>query len=294
MLAIECLKAILYGIVEGVTEWLPVSSTGHLILFGAWIPFSFTKDPTLLKEFFEMFEVVIQLGAITAVLVAYWHRLVPWGGGCQTKDARATRRLWSKLLLAGLPAALIGVVGDALLLRLTGRDLDALLYRPLVVSLALVFYGICFLWLERHRGKEFCPVLSVGEEITAKRAFLIGCFQCLAILPGTSRSGATILGARLLGVSRPGATEFSFLLAVPVMLGAGAIKLTGFLSYLWGEGTPLPRIAWLLLALGVLVSYFISRATLRFFLAFVRRHSFVPFGIYRILLGIVVLASVFF
>lgn len=289
MLAIECLKAILYGIVEGVTEWLPISSTGHLILLSERLPFAFCEDGALLAEFLEMFDVVIQLGAILAVAVIYWRRLCPWVHPKASPERRASMALWGRVIPAGIPAALVGIVGDRLLLKWTGRDIDGWLYTSTVVAAALIVYGVAFLWMERrHR----LPSVSSTNEITAKHALAIGAFQALSILPGTSRSGSTILGASLMGVSRPCATEFSFFLAIPVMLGAGGIKLLGFFSYLSG-GIPLPPVAWLLLLLGALTAFLVSLIAIRFLTDFIKRHSFVPFGIYRILLGSLVLADRF-
>ena len=287
MQILEWCKAILYGILEGITEWLPVSSTGHLILFGERLPFRFTADAGLLAEFEEMFEVVIQLGAICAVLVLYWNRLVPMK---KTKAERIQiRRLWGRVCIASLPAAVVGILVDRVILSLTGRDLDGWLYHAPVVAVALIVYGVAFLLPERFFGTRVTQIDST-DRISNRQAMGVGLFQALSLIPGTSRSGSTILGARLMGLSRNEGTEFSFFMAIPVMLGAGGIKMLGFLQYVAETGVTVPVDAWIILAIGCAVSFGVSMIAIRFLTDFVKRHSFAPFGIYRILLGAAVLA----
>ena len=288
MVVFELLKAILYGIVEGITEWLPISSTGHLILLEDWLPFAFVGDPVFLAEFWEMFGVVIQLGAILAVLVLFWSRLVPFGKRKTGAEKRATWRLWGRVLVASIPAALIGIVGDKLLEVLTGKDIDGWFYNSFVVAAALIVCGVAFIIIEKKNAQK-TPNVSQIEDISVKNALTIGAFQALSIIPGTSRSGSTILGSMLVGISRTAAAEFSFFMAIPVMVGASGIKALGFLSYVWESGVAVPALAWVVLLLGCAVSFAVSMMAIRFLMDFVKRHSFAPFGIYRIALGALVL-----
>ena len=288
MIVFELLKAILYGIVEGITEWLPISSTGHLILLEDWLPFAFSGDRVFLDEFWEMFGVVIQLGAIFAVVVLYWSRLVPFGKGKTEAEKRATWQLWGRVLVASLPAAFVGVVLDKVLEKVTGKDIDGWFYNSIVVATALIVYGIAFIVIERKNAQK-TPHVAQIEEISIKNALAIGAFQALSIIPGTSRSGSTILGSMLVGISRTAAAEFSFFMAIPVMVGASGIKALGFLSYVIENNVSVPAMAWVVLALGCLVSFVVSMMAIRFLMDFVKKHSFAPFGIYRIALGILVL-----
>lgn len=288
MQIIEWLKAALYGIVEGITEWLPVSSTGHLILLSEWFPFAFSEDEAFLGEFWEMFEVVIQLGAILAVLVLFRRRLFPFGKRKTSAEKRDTWRLWGKVLVASVPAAVVGLLGDKLLEKLTGKDIDGWLYNGLVVAVALIVYGVAFIVVERMRKGRLPRVDSVYD-ISPLTALFIGLFQALSLIPGTSRSGSTILGSILLGVSRTAAAEFSFFMAVPVMVGASGVKSLGFARYLRAEQISMPTNAWIILGVGCAVSFFISLVAIRFLTDFVKKHSFAPFGVYRIILGAAVL-----
>lgn len=287
-MVLEWLKALLWGLIEGVTEWLPISSTGHLILFESMIPFAFSSNPDLLAAFCEMFEVVIQLGAILAVAVLYRKRLFP----CLKKQSRIDqnehRSLWPRLVIASIPAALIGTVGDRLLEMYSGKDLDGWLYNEPTVALMLILYGVAFLAVERNT-QERTPKYTTVADFSYRTAFGIGCFQALSIVPGTSRSGATILGAILLGASRTAAAEFSFFLAIPAMVGASAIKILGFVGYLRETSLLIPPDAWLVLTIGCVTSFLISTVVIRFLTDFVKRHSFAAFGVYRIALGAVVL-----
>lgn len=288
----ELLRAILYGTVEGVTEWLPVSSTGHLILLNAVpaLAIGTSLPPELRAEFCEMFEVVIQLGAILAVIVFFFDRLYPFSLKKHPKsreESRRALRLWAKIAVSCLPAAVAGVAADLLLERLTGRDLNSLLYTPAVVSAALIIYGVLFIVVE-HLRKGKTPVTNDAEGIGFARALTVGAFQALAIIPGTSRSGSTVLGACCLGISRTAAAEFSFFMAIPTMLGASFIKCVGFIGYLSESGASLPCGEIAALAAAFVTAFLVSLAIVRFLLDFVRRHSFSAFGIYRILLGIAV------
>ena len=288
MMLLEWLKAMLYGIVEGVTEWLPVSSTGHLILLEDLLPFRFTSDPVLLAEFGEMFEVVIQLGAILAVVILFFGRLWPFFRGKSREERVGTWSLWLKVIVASVPAAFVGIVIDKLLEKLTSRDIDGWLYNSLVVAAALIVYGVAFILVERfNRGRT--PRVERVEQIDYKTALCIGAFQALSIVPGTSRSGSTILGSMLLGLSRTVGAEFSFFMAIPAMLGASAIKAFGFAEYVAQSGVTVPLDAWIVLAVGCLVSFAVSLVAIRFLMDFVKKHSFAPFGVYRIVLGALVL-----
>ena len=266
----EILKAILFGIVEGITEWLPVSSTGHLILLDEFIQLKVSA------EFYEMFEVVIQLGAILAVIVLFFHKLWPFSAKKSAAEKKDTWNLWFKVIVAVIPSAVLGLLLD--------DWMDANLYNYVVVAIALVFYGVAFMLVEkRNAGKNFA-VNSVYE-IDYKTALLIGAFQVLSLIPGTSRSGSTILGAILLGVARPAGAEFSFFLAIPTMLGASGLKLLKYL--LEGLLPTANEIA--VLIVGCIVSFLVSLLVIKVLMDYVRRHSFSAFGVYRIVLGIIVL-----
>lgn len=289
----EYLKAALYGIVEGITEWLPISSTGHLILIQDYLPFAFTSDKVMIEQFSEMFEVVIQLGAILAVVVLFWHRLWPFSRKKTLVERRNTWSLWFKVVIASIPAALVGIVGDKILEHFTSKDIDGWLYNSLVVGAALVVYGIAFIVIE-HFHKGTMPKYETVEEIPYSKALVIGMFQALSIVPGTSRSGSTILGSMLLGLSRTAAAEFCFFMAIPAMVGASGIKALGFFQYLNETSATVPMTAWIVLAIGCAVSFFVSLIAIRFLMDFVKKHSFSAFGIYRILLGLLVLLMWFF
>ena len=266
----EILKAILFGIVEGITEWLPVSSTGHLILLDEFIQLKVSA------EFYEMFEVVIQLGAILAVIVLFFHKLWPFSAKKSAAEKKDTWNLWFKVIVAVIPSAVLGLLLD--------DWMDANLYNYVVVAIALVFYGVAFMLVEkRNAGKNFA-VNSVYE-IDYKTALLIGAFQVLSLIPGTSRSGSTILGAILLGVARPAGAEFSFFLAIPTMLGASGLKLLKYL--LEGLLPTANEIA--VLIVGCIVSFLVSLLVIKVLMDYVRRHSFSAFGVYRIVLGAAVL-----
>ena len=274
MFILEILKAIAQGIVEGITEWLPVSSTGHILLLDA-----FWKMNVTTPGFFDVFKVVIQLGAILAVVVLYFNKLNPFSPKKTAAEKKGTWVLWSKVLVASIPAAVAGLALDELI--------DSVLSTPVVIATALIVYGIAFIIMESR--KEHAVKVETVEDITYKHAFGIGAFQMLALIPGTSRSGSTILGASLLGTSRTAAAEFSFFMAIPVMLGASGLKLVDALLL---EGVTFTGEEWLLLGIATVVSFIVSLLVIRGLMAFIKKHSFKPFGWYRIALGAVVLLCV--
>ena len=285
---IEILKAILFGIVEGITEWLPVSSTGHIILLDEFIQLQATD------AFKSMFDVVIQLGAILAVIVLFFHKLNPFAFKTKTKQERKdTWTLWFKVCLAIIPSGVLGVLFD--------DWMDAHLHNGIVVSIALIVYGVAFILVERRntrgkyekvRGKNGSPMMIQSgtiadvHDIGWKTALYIGCFQALSLIPGTSRSGSTILGAILLGVGRGAGAEFSFFMAIPTMLGASAIKL---LKFFLESGFGMAGSELTVLLVGMVVSFIVSLLVIKGLMEYVRNHSFSVFGVYRIILGIVVL-----
>lgn len=283
---IELLKALLYGIVEGITEWLPVSSTGHLILLDEFLSLNVAPElgTEFADEFWSMFEVVIQLGAILAVVVMFFAKLNPFAPSKNGEEKRATWSMWGKVLVASLPAAFFGIVFDKILEKISGRDIDGWLYNAWVVAAALIVYGILFIVIEKyHKGRS--ARINDIESISYKNAFAIGVFQMLAIIPGTSRSGSTILGSMLLGLSRTAAAEFSFFMAIPAMAGGSLIKALGFLGYVSEAGVTVPASAWIVLAVASVVAFAVSMVAIKFLMDFVRRHSFSVFGVYRIILG---------
>ncbi|HIT64957.1 MAG TPA: undecaprenyl-diphosphate phosphatase [Candidatus Ventrimonas merdavium] len=265
---IEFLKVVVLGLVEGFTEWLPISSTGHMILVDEIIHLNVTED------FMSMFRVVIQLGAILAVVVLYFHKLNPFASGKTEKQRIATFQLWVKIVVACIPAAVFGLLFD--------DWMDAHLYNGYVVAAMLVVYGILFIMLEnRNKYTEF-PIQRTAQ-IHYQTALYIGLFQVLSLVPGTSRSGATILGAMLLGCSRGAAAEFSFFLGIPVMFGASLLKLVKFgFSF---TGTEI-----FYLIAGMLIAFVVSVYSIKFLMSYIRRNDFKVFGYYRIVLGVIVLA----
>lgn len=273
MSLIEILKVIVLGIVEGITEWLPISSTGHLILVDEFLKLKATE------EFKEMFDVVIQLGAILAVIVIYFKKLWPVDReNAEHKVAWNKDKLilWGKILIACIPAAVIGILFD--------DTIDKYFYNPYVVSITLIIYGIAFIIIEvLHKGKEF-KITALGK-MSIKTALIIGVFQVLALIPGTSRSGATIVGAMLIGTDRTTAAEFTFYLAIPVMLGASLLKMVKFI--LGGGVLGSAEIIYLLV--GMAVAFIVSIIVIKFLMAYIKKHDFKVFGIYRIILGIAVL-----
>ena len=266
----EILKAILFGIVEGITEWLPVSSTGHLILLNEFL----TLDVT--ESFQKMFDVVIQLGAIVAVIL-FFNKLNPFSPKKSPARKKKTWELWFKVCVAIVPSGIIGILFDDLL--------EQYLHGGIPVAIALIVYGIAFILVERRNAGK-TPAIKDVYSIDYKTAILIGCFQCLSLWPGTSRSGSTILGAILLGVARGAGSEFSFFMAIPTMLGASAIKL---LKYFLESGFGMTGLELGILLTGCVVSFIVSLLVIKALMEYVRNHSFSAFGVYRIALGIVVL-----
>lgn len=268
----ELLKAVLFGIVEGVTEWLPISSTGHLILLNEFITLNVSD------EFRSMFDVVIQLGAILAVIVLFFHKLNPFSPRKTEREKKQTWQLWFKVIAAIIPSGIVGVLFD--------DWMEAHFHNATVVSIALIVYGVAFILVERRNARRVGG--KTVEDVYAidyKTALLIGCFQCLSLIPGTSRSGSTILGAILIGVGRSAGAEFSFFMAIPTMLGASAIKgLKFLLSGVAATGTEIG-----VLIVGCVVSFVVSLLVIRGLMEYVRKHSFSAFGVYRIILGVVVL-----
>ena len=265
---IEVIKAVILGIIQGITEWLPISSTGHLILFDNIWPMA--SSP----EFFEVFKVVIQFGSILAVLVLFFDKLNPFSPKKGYRDKKETFDLWKKVVAGCIPIVIVGLPLDMIL-----EDYLSGVY---VIAATLILYGIAFIVIE---SRASVPSMNTPQDLTYKTAFFIGCFQVLAAIPGTSRSGATILGAVLLGCSRYVASEFSFFLAVPVMAGASGLKL---LKYFLKEGM-FSGPEWFLLIIGTLVSFIVSIFAIRLLLGYIRNHDFKVFGVYRIILGIVVI-----
>lgn len=275
---LEIIKALIYGIVEGITEWLPISSTGHLILVEELLPFHGTSE-----GFFDMFDVVIQLGAIMAVVVLFWSQIFPFA---LTKKERGNKTgimsfikmdimtLWFKILVACVPAAVIGILFDDVF--------DALFYNYFCVALALIVFGVAFIVVENWNKGRSAKINSLAE-ITYQTALMIGVFQLIAaVFPGTSRSGATIVGALLIGVSRTVAAEFTFFLAIPVMFGASLLKVLKF-------GFDFTGLELTLLAIGTVTAFAVSMFVLKFLMGYIKKHDFKVFGWYRIILGVIVL-----
>ena len=267
---IEILKSILYGIVEGITEWLPISSTGHMILLEEIMPMNVSKS------FWGMFLVVIQLGAILAVVVLYWNKIFPFRKNKEGKctSVKSIWILWSKILVATIPAAIIGLALD--------DWIDAHLYNGFVVAIMLILVGVAFIYIE-NRNKDMRPSVNSLSALSYKDALIIGLFQVVAaVLPGTSRSGATIVGGLMIGVGRAVAAEFTFFLAIPVMFGASLLKLVKF-------GLAFSVLEFFILVIGMVVAFFVSIFVIRFLMSYIKKHDFKVFGWYRIVLGAFVL-----
>ncbi len=268
---IEILQAILFGIVEGVTEWLPISSTGHLILLNEFIHLDVSG------EFQSMFDVVIQLGAILAVIVLFFHKLNPFAPSKSRAEKKQTWDLWFHVVAAIIPSGVVGILFD--------DWMDAHLHNGIVVAAALIVYGVAFILVERQNTARHLRTVNDVHHITYRTALGIGLFQCLSLVPGTSRSGSTILGAIMLGVGRSAGAEFSFFMAIPTMLGASGIKLLKFML----SGVGISAMETTILLVGCIVSFLVSLLVIRGLMEYVRKHSFSAFGVYRILLGAVVL-----
>ncbi|AXU27356.1 TPA: undecaprenyl-diphosphate phosphatase [Clostridioides difficile] len=266
---LEIFKAVILGIVQGITEWLPVSSTGHMILVDEFIKLNFSNT------FISTFLVVIQFGSILAVLVIFFRKLNPFDSAKNIKQKKETVRLWLKVIIAVIPSGVIGILFE--------DDIDRVFFNSTVVAIALIVYGIIMIGLEKRNKR---PKYKDFSQVTYKLALCIGLFQCLALIPGTSRSGSTIIGAVLLGTSRYVAAEFSFFLAIPTMLGASALKLLK-------AGFGFTGFEWLILGVGSVVAFVVSIVVIKFFMDYIKKHDFKVFGYYRIVLGIVVLAYFF-
>lgn len=270
---IEILKVIFLGIVEGITEWLPISSTGHMLLVDEFITLNMSE------EFKEMFFVVIQLGAIIAVVVMFWNKMWPFQlkDKSQPKVKMNTINMWLKVVVACIPSAVLGLLFDDLLEEYFGN--------AVTIAIMLIVYGIAFILVE-NCNKKRTPKVETLDDISYKTAFIIGLFQVLSMIPGTSRSGATIVGALLIGVSRTAAAEFTFFLAVPTMVGASLLKLVKF-------GFAFTSAELITLAIGMVVAFAVSLLCIKFLMSFIKKHDFKPFGWYRIALGIIVLVYFF-
>ena len=294
---IEFLKAALFGIVEGITEWLPISSTGHMILLNEFVKLNVSD------QFWKMFEVVIQFGAIIAVVILFWNKLWPFKAGVAYKknadkiadEAKAkgikdnskvwkpgALDMWLKIVVACIPAAIVGVLFD--------DKIDELFYHPIPVAIALIVVGVLFIIVESTISKNKKPVVRSIDEITYKDAIIIGIFQLFAAMfPGTSRSGATIIGGLIIGLSRGIAAEFTFFLAVPVMFGASLLKIAKYAAV----GMAMTGTEWIVLIVGCLVAFFVSVFVIKFLMGYIKKHDFKVFGVYRIILGIAVIALSF-
>ena len=275
---LEMLKAFFFGLVEGITEWLPVSSTGHLVLFNNFI----TMDVS--AEFMEMFTVVIQLGAIMAVIILYFSKLNPFSRKKTPQQRKGTWSLWGKVVVGCIPAAIVGVALD--------DWADAHLYNAVVIAGALILYGVIFIVIERlnkRQGAHTRRRVQEVEELDLLTAFKIGCFQCLAIVPGTSRSGSTIIGGLLCGCSRVAAIEFSFFMAIPVMFGWSVLKIAKLVL----GGVVLTSTELAVGAVGLVVAFVTSVLSIKFLMGYIQKHDFGVFGWYRIALAVVVLVAVF-
>ena len=270
MQILEILKAIIIGIVEGITEWLPISSTGHMILVDELMQLDVSP------EFLEMFLVVIQLGAICAVPVLFWDKLWPFSKNTETVQRQIILDRWVKVIIGAVPAAVLGLLLDDLL--------DTYLYNYVVVAIALIVYGIGFIIVEKIKAEKEFAINSI-DEMTYADALKVGAFQTLSLIPGTSRSGSTILGGIILGISREASAEFSFFMAIPIMLGASGLKLLKFIL----EGVTATGGEIMLLLVGIVVSFLVSFFVIKFLMDFVKRHDFKIFGYYRIALGALVI-----
>ena len=270
----EILKAILFGLVEGITEWLPISSTGHMILLDELVHLNVTS------EFYKLFEVVIQLGAILAVVVIYFKTLLPWGFGKDKEDTKNTISLWLKVILACIPAAVIGLLFD--------DWFDEHFYNAQTVAIALIAYGVIFIVMDNIKKLSSRDTRSLNT-VTWREAIGVGIFQLLALIPGTSRSGSTIIGGLVFGLDRKTAADFTFILAIPVMFGASLLKVVKYIA----SGAVMSALEFEILAVGCVVAFLVSVIVIKFLINYLKKHGFKAFGIYRIILGIIVLAYFF-
>ncbi len=274
-LFLNIIKSVLYGIVQGITEWLPISSTGHLILMKSFLPMNVYTDAVSNQNFWDMYKVVIQFGSILAVLLLYFKRLNPFDPKLKPAKKRGIYRLWILIIIACIPAGIAGILLDDLV--------DSVLSASWVIAVTLILYGVLFIWME---NKEHQYTVETVKDITPKKALGVGAFQMLALIPGTSRSGSTILGATLLGFNRSTATEFSFFMAIPVMFGASLLKIIK-------ADIAITFASVIVLLVGCLVSFGVSVVAIRYLMQYIRKHDFKIFGIYRIILGLIVLMFYF-
>ncbi len=269
------LKSVLYGIVQGITEWLPISSTGHLILMKTFLPMNVYVDAVSNQNFWDMYKVVIQFGSILAVLLLYFNRLNPFNPKLKPAKKKGIYRLWLMVLIACIPAGIAGILLDDLI--------DSVLSASWVIAVTLILYGILFIWME---NKQHQYTVESVKDITPKKALGVGAFQMLALIPGTSRSGSTILGATLLGFDRGTAAEFSFFMAIPVMFGASLLKIIK-------ADIAITFTSVVVLLVGCVVSFGVSVIAIRYLMQYIRKHDFKIFGAYRIILGLIVLLFYF-
>lgn len=274
---INLIKSILYGIVQGITEWIPVSSTAHLIMMRSFMPLNVFDSPSFNQEFWDLYKVVIQLGSILAVLVIFRKRLNPFAENITEKRKKHILRMWLLILIACIPAGIAGVLLDDLI--------DEKLSALWIMAVMLILVGGAFIWMEQNRKEP--AIKSIGR-ISQLHALLVGCWQVLALIPGTSRSGATILGETLLGFDRVTAVEFSFFLAIPVMFGASLLKVIKYIA----AGAAFSFSGFIILLAGMAAAFLVSLLFIRFMLNYIRRHDFTVFGIYRIALGLIMLVFV--
>lgn len=272
---LEILKSVLQGIVQGITEWLPISSTGHMLLLDQFLHMTVSDDPMRNQAFFDLFKVVIQFGSILAVIVLYFHKLNPFSGKKSPLERTDTWKLWGKVLIASIPAGVIGIAFDDLI--------DGVLSSPYVIAATLIIYGLLFIVLESLHRK---PKINSFGELNIPTVLLIGVCQMLALIPGTSRSGATILGAVALGCSRYVAAEFSFFMAIPAMVGGSGIKM---LKFAMDYGLGFSGLELAVLLTGTIVAFLVSLLVIKFLMSFIKKHDFKPFGYYRIALGLLVI-----
>lgn len=276
---VNLIKSILYGIVQGITEWLPVSSTAHLIMMNAFMPLNVFDNPVFNQEFWDLYKVVIQLGSIFAVIFVYWKRLWPFQPKISAKRKSSILRMWVLIIIACVPTGIAGVLLDDLI--------DTKLSSTWIISLMLICVGVLLIWMETMTRET--PITSTGR-ISPLQAFLVGCWQILALIPGTSRSGATIFGETMMGFSRVTAVEFSFFLAIPVMFGASLLKVIKYFA----AGAAFSASAAAVLLIGMASAFAVSMIIIRFMLNYIRKHDFSLFGFYRILLGLIMLVFTVF
>ncbi|MCW6674481.1 undecaprenyl-diphosphate phosphatase [Aerococcaceae bacterium NML171108] len=270
---IELLKIVFLSIVQGITEWLPISSTGHMRLIDEFMPLQLTA------EFKDLFFILVQLGSIFAVMLLYFNKLNPFAANKERKERLDTWKLWSKVVMASVPAMVFGFALD--------DYMDAYFNTPLVIASTLILYGIAFIWIESERKPKHAREIRTLHELSYADAFKIGIFQSLALIPGTSRSGATIIGGLLIGTSRYVATEFSFFMSIPAMFGASTLKLV---KYIKNNGLNFSQAELIYLLSGMFVAFIVSLIVIKFLLNYIKRNDFKGFGYYRIILGIVILA----